>query len=67
MFRSRLANIFATRLQDEDQIFLADLLEFVNEGLATDQLFGTAEATEACQVMESHDELMFNSGIVYKV
>ncbi|GLB36486.1 putative MCM family protein [Lyophyllum shimeji] len=67
LFRSRLANIFATRLQDDEQIFLTELLEFVNEGLPTDTLFGTAEATEACQAMQDNEELMISDGIVYKI
>lgn len=67
LFRSRLANIFATRLQDDEQIFLTALLEFVNEGLATDALFGTAEATEACEAMQDNEELMISDGIVYKI
>lgn len=66
-FRSRLANIFATLLQDDEQIFLTDLLKFVNEGLATDSLFGTAEATAACQMMQDNEELMISDGIVYKI
>ncbi|KAF9015050.1 ATP dependent DNA helicase [Cyathus striatus] len=67
LFRSRVANIFATRMQDDEQIFLKELLEFVNEGLPTDSLFGTAEATEACQAMGENDELMISDGIVYKI
>ncbi|KAF8078335.1 MCM2/3/5 family-domain-containing protein [Lyophyllum atratum] len=67
LFRSRLANIFATRLQDDEQIFLTALLEFINEGLATDLLFGTAEATDACQAMQDNEELMISDGIVYKI
>lgn len=67
LFRSRLANIFATRLQDEESIFLAELVETVNQGLSTDALFGTAEATEACQVMQEREELMISEGIVYKI
>jgi DNA replication licensing factor MCM3 len=67
LFRSRLANIFATKLQDEEQIFLAELLESINDGLATDSLFGTSEATNACQVMQDHEELMISDGIVYKI
>lgn len=67
LFRSRLANIFATRLQDEEQIFLTALVEFINEGLATDSLFGTAEATEACKAMQNAEELMISDGIVYKI
>ncbi|KAG1783608.1 MCM2/3/5 family-domain-containing protein [Suillus placidus] len=67
LFRARLANLFSTRLQDEEQVFLAELVEMVNEGLPTDALFGTAEATAACQVMSDADELMISEGIVYKV
>jgi len=67
LFRSRLANIFATRMQDEEQIFLTELLQLINEGLTTDSLFGTAEATDACQVMQDNEELMISDGIVYKI
>ncbi|KAH7927392.1 MCM-domain-containing protein [Leucogyrophana mollusca] len=67
LFRTRLANLFATRLQDEEQVFLTELLEMINEGLPTDALFGTSEATVACQVMSDSDELMISDGIVYKV
>jgi DNA replication licensing factor MCM3 len=67
LFRARLANLFSTRLQDEEQVFLAELVEMVNEGLPTGALFGTAEATAACQVMSDADELMISEGIVYKV
>jgi DNA replication licensing factor MCM3 len=48
-------------------VFLAELVEMVNEGLPTDALFGTAEATAVCQVMSEADELMISDGIVYKV
>ncbi|KAG6331169.1 hypothetical protein ID866_7918 [Astraeus odoratus] len=67
MFRSKLANLFSTRLQDEEQIFLTELLEMVNDGLPTDALFGTAEATAICQSMTDSDELMLSDNIVYKV
>lgn len=67
LFRARLANLFSTRLQDEEQVFLAELVEMVNEGLPTGALFGTAEAAAACQVMSEADELMISEGIVYKV
>ncbi|RDB28380.1 DNA replication licensing factor mcm3 [Hypsizygus marmoreus] len=66
-FRSRLANVFATRLQDSESIFLTELLEFINEGLPTDMLYGTAEATEACQAMQTNEELMISEGIVYRI
>jgi DNA replication licensing factor MCM3 len=62
-----LATIFATKLQDEEQIFLTDLLELINDGMNTDSLFGTAEATAACQEMQTAEELMISEGIVYKI
>ncbi|KAG8220061.1 MCM2/3/5 family-domain-containing protein [Butyriboletus roseoflavus] len=67
LFRSRVANLFASHLQDEEQIFLAELVQLVNAGLPTDALFGTAEASAICQVMTDSDELMMSDGIVYKV
>jgi DNA replication licensing factor MCM3 len=59
--------LFATQLQDTEEIFLAQLLELINDGLPTGQLYGTAEATEACNVMQENDELMVSGGIVYKM
>lgn len=67
LFRSKLANLFATSLQDEEQIILTELLELINKGLPTDQLFGTAEATFACNAMAEVNELMLSDGIVYKI
>ncbi|KAJ3512798.1 hypothetical protein NLJ89_g3312 [Agrocybe chaxingu] len=67
LFRSRVSKIFATRMQDEETIFLTDLLELVNEGLSTDTLYGTAEATRICEIMGENDELMISEGIVYKL
>lgn len=54
-------------MQDEETIFLTDLVEFVNEGLSAESLFGTTEATEICEIMGESDELMISEGIVYKV
>ncbi|KAF8640725.1 hypothetical protein AX17_000377 [Amanita inopinata Kibby_2008] len=66
-FRTRLAQVFATRLQDVEQVFLTELVEIINEGLATDVLFGTREATLACKAMEVEEEVMISEGIVYKI
>ena len=54
-------------LQDAEQVFFTDLLSMINEGLETDALFGTAEATAACEVMGEANELMLSEGIVYKI
>ncbi|KZT06300.1 ATP dependent DNA helicase [Laetiporus sulphureus 93-53] len=67
LFRSRLAQLFATTLQDEEQFFFATLLQHINESLSTDELFGTAEATRACEVMGEANELMLSGDIVYKI
>lgn len=67
LFRTRVASAFATHLQDAEAVQMTTLLPIINEGLPTDTLFGTAEATAACQVMTESDELMYSEGIVYKV
>ncbi|THG98456.1 hypothetical protein EW026_g3739 [Hermanssonia centrifuga] len=67
LFRSRLARLFSTTRQDDEQFYFADILKDVNEGLSTDALFGTVEATAACQVMTDANELMLSDGIVYKI
>lgn len=67
LFRTRVSKLFGTKLNDDESVFLKDLLEMVNEGLSTDMLFGTTEATEACQIMTDAEELMLSDGIVYKL
>jgi DNA replication licensing factor MCM3 len=59
--------VFRTKLQDEEQIFLTDLIPMINEGLPIDEVFSTAEANEACQMMQNSEELMISEGIVYKI
>jgi DNA replication licensing factor MCM3 len=67
LFETRIAHIFSTSMQDDDSMFLSDLVEKINEGLGIDSLFGTEEATEACLKMQEEDKLMISDGIVYKV
>jgi len=67
LFRSRVSKIFVTRMQDEETILLTDLVEMVNEGMSAENLFGTTEATQICEVMGENDELMISEGIVYRV
>jgi hypothetical protein len=67
LFRSRVARLWATSFQDDEQVFLADLVQRVNEGLDSDALFGTAEATVACQAMTEANEVMLSENIVYKI
>ncbi|KAI0666348.1 ATP dependent DNA helicase [Trametes maxima] len=67
LFRKRLSTLFATKLVDDDQMYLHTLLEMINEGLSTSELFGTAEATAACNIMTDASEIMLSDGIVYKI
>ncbi|KAI0308039.1 ATP dependent DNA helicase [Multifurca ochricompacta] len=67
LFRSRVARLWATNFQDDEQVFLADLVRAVNEGLNDDALFGTTEATLACQMMTEANEVMLSENIVYKI
>jgi DNA replication licensing factor MCM3 len=39
----------------------------INEGLSTNELFGTAEGQAACEAMQDANELMISDNIVYKI
>ena len=67
LWRTRLAKLFATTLQDDEQFYLTDLVKAVNQGLSTDVEFGAAEAEAACRAMGNDEELMLSDGIVYKI
>ncbi|OCH88618.1 ATP dependent DNA helicase [Obba rivulosa] len=67
LWRTRLANLFATSLQNDEAWSLSQVVELVNKGLPTDALFRTAEATAACEMMGEANELMLSDGIVYKI
>jgi len=62
-----LANLFATKLVDEDAILFPALLQQLNEGLSAEEMFGTAEATAAAEIMTEAEELMLSGGVVYKM
>ena len=66
LFRTRLAKLFSSTLQDEETFYFADLLAAVNEGLGQPP-FTDAEATAAMQRMNDAEELMLSDGIVYKI
>ncbi|KAJ4476585.1 MCM2/3/5 family-domain-containing protein [Lentinula aciculospora] len=66
-FRSKISHLWSTALQDMEQILLKELLPMVNEGLSTDELFGTKEATEILQIMQENDELMLAEDVVYRI
>jgi len=68
LFRSKLAKLFSTKLQDSENVKLTDLVPLINEGLATEELFGSAEAVEALQAMGQSEEVMLDDdGIVWKI
>lgn len=67
LFRTRLAKLFASTLQDDEQVEFAELLRAINEGLTNDALFGTTEATIAVLRMQDANELMMSDNIVYKI
>lgn len=46
---------------------LTDLVPLVNEGLGTDEMFGSNEARKAAERMHERNEIMFSEGTVYKV
>lgn len=47
---------------------LTELVPLINEGLGTEELFGTAEAVGALQAMGQSEEVMLDDdGIVWKI
>jgi len=67
LFRQRVTQAFSSIMQDAESILLSELVTFVNEGLSTDDLFGTAEATALCQKMQDDEMLMISEGTVFKI
>lgn len=68
LFRSKLSKIFSTKLQDSENVKLTDLVPMINEGLVTEELFGSAEAVEALRAMGEEEEVMLDDdGIVWKI
>lgn len=63
LFRTRFAAVNAAK--EEEQYFVADLIQYINEGLPNDQLFGTTEATEAALAMQDEEDIMVSDGIIY--
>jgi len=68
LFRSKLAKLFSTKLQDNENVKLTDLVPLINEGLTTEELFGSAEAVGALQAMGQSEEVMLDDdGVVWKI
>lgn len=68
LFRTKLAKLFSTKLQDNEYIKLTELVPLINEGLATEELFGSAEAVGALGAMSQSEEVMLDDdGVVWKI
>ncbi|CAD6577009.1 MAG: MCM DNA helicase complex subunit [Tremellales sp. Tagirdzhanova-0007] len=67
LFRSRLDHVFTTSLGADGMVDLTELVPLVNEGLGTDEMFGSGEARRAAERMHERNEIMFSEGTVYKV
>jgi len=67
LFRSRLDQVFTTSLGADGMVELTNLVPLFNEGLGTDEMFGSNEARKAAERMHERNEIMFSEGTVYKV
>lgn len=52
---------------DEDAIPLSTVLEYINEGLEVQHMFGTEEAVTCAGEMTDANEIMLHDGIVYRI
>jgi DNA replication licensing factor MCM3 len=64
VFREQLRK---NRPMDDEPAHFRELLQTINEGLSTDQLFGTAEARLACEVMAAEEKLMISEDTIYYI
>ncbi|EIW70928.1 hypothetical protein TREMEDRAFT_28916 [Tremella mesenterica DSM 1558] len=67
LFRSRLDQVFSSSLGAEGIVDLTDLIPLINEGLSTEEMFGTSESRAAVGKMHDANEVMFAEGVVYRV
>jgi len=67
LFRTRLSTVLETSgAANDGYVDFEEMLPLVNEGLATDDLFGSAEARTAVGKMHDDNQIMFADGVVYK-
>ncbi|KAF8649755.1 hypothetical protein AX16_005522 [Volvariella volvacea WC 439] len=67
LFRARVAHVFATHLQDQEQLFFDELVSFVNEDLPPATQFRRAEVMAGCNIMQEKEQLFMSDDIVYKL
>lgn len=67
LFRTRLSTVLETSgAANDGYIDFEEMLPLVNEGLSTDDLYGSAEARMAVGKMHDDNQVMFADGVVYK-
>lgn len=67
LFRSRVSHLFTTKFRDLEAEKVSTFVEWINDGLSTDELFSTAEAVAGFEAMEGADEVMMSDDLIYKV
>lgn len=68
LFRTRLSAVWSSSAwADEDYIPIDELIPLVNEGLSHDEMFGSAQARAVLEKMSEGNEVMLDSGLVYRV
>lgn len=67
LFRERLSVVLESEAASDGFIEFTDLLPLINEGLANENMFGTAEGKAAVRTMHERNEVMEAENVVYKV
>ena len=66
LFRQRLSTVLESGAASEGYIDFSEMLPLVNEGLSTDDMFGSREARGAVERMHGDNQVMYADGVVYK-
>lgn len=62
-----MSALWVTTFEDEASIEFPELVQAVNAGLSTDELFGSEEALTAVKRMEDDGVIMFSNNVVYPI
>jgi DNA replication licensing factor MCM3 len=67
LFRTRLSTVMETSgAANDGYLDFEEMLPLVNEGLSTDDMFGSGEARTAVEKMHQDNQVMFSEGVIYK-
>jgi DNA replication licensing factor MCM3 len=67
LFRTRLSTVLETSgAANDGYVDFEEMLPLVNEGLSTDDMFGSGEARTAVEKMHQDNQVMFSEGVIYK-